>query len=322
SSLTNLAVPSSLKYSGQAAKDKVIKTYLCPSDPTNSSNLDDFGDSYVPGYTGSQFTNAITGAIGTTGMCYAGNVLVFDPNLLEDVNASTSAETGRPKATLATAMPDGTSNTICFAHRYKVCSSSIYGTTRNPWWGNPRNTGGVKQTPGFGFGDYSRAVPGPAAGKFMVIGSGASFSTGTYAGAPGTGIPFQTTPARDTCQQNVTQSPHPGAMMVGLGDGSVRSVSPSVSTLTWYNACHPYDGNALGGDWSPPRLVRERFPGLQPRAAGESGRRPRPRLAAFSSPTGGWPGRKDRSASNANVNPPAAPSGGPLCLGRARRGRL
>src|SRR5262245_21564413 len=181
SSLTNPAVPSSLKYSGQAANDKVIKTYLCPSDPTNSSNLDDFGDSYVPGYTGSQFTNAITGAIGTTGMCYAGNVLVFDPNLLEDVNASTSAETGRPKATLATAMPDGTSNTICYAHRYKVCSSSIYGTTRNPWWGNPRNTGGVKQTPGFGFGDYSRAVPGPAAGKFMVIGSGASFSTGTYA---------------------------------------------------------------------------------------------------------------------------------------------
>jgi prepilin-type N-terminal cleavage/methylation domain-containing protein len=249
SSLTNPLVPKSLKYAGYAANDKLIKTYLCPSDPTNSSNLDDRGESYVPNYTGSQFTNIVTGAVGVTGFCYAGNVLVFDPNLLEDVNADSTAPTGRARATLASAIPDGLSNTIILAHRYKVCSSSVYGTTRNPWWGNPRNTGGVKQTPGFGFGEYSRDYPQQPNGRFMVIGSGASFCTGTYAGAPGTGIPFQTTPAPDTCQQNVTQSPHPGAMMVGLGDGSVRSVSPSVSTQTWYTACHPSDGKVLGADW-------------------------------------------------------------------------
>src|SRR5437879_11824458 len=40
------------------ANDKLIKTYLSPSDPTNSSNLDDRGDSYVPNYTCSQFTTA------------------------------------------------------------------------------------------------------------------------------------------------------------------------------------------------------------------------------------------------------------------------
>jgi prepilin-type N-terminal cleavage/methylation domain-containing protein len=250
SALTNPAVPSSLKYAGYAANDKLIKIYLCPSDPTNPSNLDDRGQDYVPNYTGSQFTNAITGAVGVTGFCYAGNVLVFDPNLLENVNSTSSAETGRSRfASMALAMPDGTSNTICFAHRYKVCSSTIYGTTRNPWWGNPRNSGGVKQTPGFGFGEYSRDHPQQPNRGFMVITSGASFSTGTYAGALGTGIPFQTTPGRDLCQQNVTQSPHPGAMMVGLGDGSVRAVSPSVATRTWYNACHPYDGSVLGADW-------------------------------------------------------------------------
>ncbi len=249
SSLTNPAVPSSLRYSGQAANDKLLKIYLCPSDPTNPSNLDDFGESYVPGYSASQFTNAITGAIGTTGFCYAGNILVFDPNPLENFGASTSAETGRPRATLANAMSDGTSTTICFSHRYKVCSSSIYGTTRNPWWGNPRNTGGVKQTPGFGFAEYSRDHPQQPNRAFITIGSGASFSSGTYAGAPGTGIPFQTRPAPDTCQQNVTQSPHPSVTMVGLGDGSVRSVSPSIATRTWYQACHPYDGSVLGSDW-------------------------------------------------------------------------
>jgi prepilin-type N-terminal cleavage/methylation domain-containing protein len=250
SSLTNPLVNSSLLYAGYAANDKIIKTYICPSDPTNSSNFDDFGESYVPGYSGSQFTNAITGKVGATGLCYAGNIFVFDPNPLEDINANSSGATGpsRFKDVIA-AMPDGTSNTIIFAHRYKVCSSTIYGTTRNPWWGNPRNTGGIKQTPGFGFGEYSRVKPGPSNPGYINIGSGASFSSGTYAGAPGTGIPFQIKPGPDSCQQNVTQSPHAGAMMVGLGDGSVRSVNPSVSTLTWFNACHPYDGTVIGSDW-------------------------------------------------------------------------
>jgi prepilin-type N-terminal cleavage/methylation domain-containing protein len=251
SSLTNPAVSSSLRYAGYAANDKIINTYICPSDPTNSSNFDDFlvSSGYVPNYGGTQFTNAITGKVGATGMCYAGNVLVFDPNPLGDINNDSTAETGPSRTTLASAMPDGLSNTICFAHRYKVCSSSIYGTTRNPWWGNPRNTAGVKQTPGFGFGEYSRDNSRDPNRNFMALGSGASFCTGTYAGAPGTGIPFQTTPAPDTCQQNVTQSPHTGLTMVGLGDGSVRSVSTSIATRTWYNACHPYDGNVLAADW-------------------------------------------------------------------------
>jgi prepilin-type N-terminal cleavage/methylation domain-containing protein len=245
-----LVSASSFKAASYIANEKLLKIYLCPSDPTNSSNLDDRGESYVPNYTGSQFINPITGNIGVTGFCYAGNVLVFDPNLLEDVNANPSAETGRSRfSNIAQALPDGTSNTIVMAHRYKVCSSTIYGTTRNPWWGNPRNTGGVKQTPGFGLGEYSKDNAGQPNRNYMVITSGASFCTGTYAGAPGTGIPFQTTPAPDTCQQNVTQSPHTSAMMVGLGDGSVRSVSPSIATRTWYNACHPSDGNALGSDW-------------------------------------------------------------------------
>jgi len=242
---------SSFKNSAQACNDKLIGFYICPSDPTNPSNFDDLGESYVPNYTGSQFTNAITGAVGAVGFSYAGNVMIFDPNLLEDLASSTSAETGRPRwRDVASAMPDGTSNSIAFAHRYKVCSSTIYGTTRNPWWGNPRNTGGAKQTPGFGFTDYWRDNPQQPNAKFLSsTTSGASFSSGSPGGAGGTGIPFQTTPAPDGCQQNITQSPHPSAMVVGLGDGSVRLVSPSVATQTWYNACHPYDGHALANDW-------------------------------------------------------------------------
>jgi prepilin-type N-terminal cleavage/methylation domain-containing protein len=246
---------TSVKRASNIVNDKIINTYICPADPTNPSNIDDAGESYVPNYGGTLVTNPITGQLATTACSYAGNILVFDPNPLSDVVASSTAPSGPPKLNLTTAMPDGLSNTVMYAHRYKVCSSSIYGTTRNMWWGNPRHNNGIKNAPGFGFGDYARAVPGPTNPSLLVIGSGASFCSGTYSNAPlsGTfqvsGIPFQTTPAADTCQQNVTQSPHPSAMVVGLGDGSVRFVSPSVSTQTWYNACHPYDGQPLGSDW-------------------------------------------------------------------------
>jgi hypothetical protein len=38
-------------------------------------------------------------------------------------------------------------------------------------------------------------------------------------------------------------------MQVGLGDGSVRTVTSGVSTDTWYYACNPADGQLLGSDW-------------------------------------------------------------------------
>jgi type II secretory pathway pseudopilin PulG len=38
--------------------------------------------------------------------------------------------------------------------------------------------------------------------------------------------------------------------LVGLCDGSVRSVAPGLSAETWANVCTPDDGNALGADWN------------------------------------------------------------------------
>jgi hypothetical protein len=38
-------------------------------------------------------------------------------------------------------------------------------------------------------------------------------------------------------------------MQVGLGDGSVRSVTSGISLATWQAACHPADGVPLGSDW-------------------------------------------------------------------------
>lgn len=38
-------------------------------------------------------------------------------------------------------------------------------------------------------------------------------------------------------------------LLVGLCDGSVRSVSPEVSAATWNSVVHPSDGMVLGDDW-------------------------------------------------------------------------
>jgi hypothetical protein len=225
------------------------KILQCPSDPTNASNVDD-GSGYASSFNQATLLNDWTGnGRAVTGCSYAANIFVFDPNPLAEANNNSSTATG-PSKPLTSAFLDGTSNTIAFAHRYKVCSSNANGTTRTFWWGNPRNGAGTKTMPGFGYGDYNRATPKPAAGPFLNITSGASFYSTVYTGSPPTtGIPFQTTPTPDQCNQNVTHSPHPGVMMVGLGDGSVRSVSASVSTLSWYNACHPFNGADAGSDW-------------------------------------------------------------------------
>jgi prepilin-type N-terminal cleavage/methylation domain-containing protein len=44
-------------------------------------------------------------------------------------------------------------------------------------------------------------------------------------------------------------SVHDGGMVTLLADGSVRTVSYSISQKTWLNAITPDDGNVLGSDW-------------------------------------------------------------------------
>jgi prepilin-type N-terminal cleavage/methylation domain-containing protein len=248
---------SSIVFAGHNTGDKIIPTYVCPSDPTNSSNLADGGESFVPGFRSVTNCGWGGGVLCATGLSYAANVLAFDPNPVEGcggaAGGSSSCETGPAKGSLAEAMLDGTANTIAFAHRYKVCSSSIHGTTYNQWWASPRNGSSSKQTPGFGWGDYWRPQPfpnSPAGPNLRSVTSGASFTLGSQTNnAAGTGIPFQVAPTPEQCRQNVTQSPHPSATVVGLGDGSTRTVNVGISTQVWYRLCHPWDGNAVGAGW-------------------------------------------------------------------------
>jgi hypothetical protein len=155
---------------------------------------------------------------GYAGTSYLCNVMVFEP---------------RGTKGISTAMPDGTSNTVTIAEAYQLCYNAADGGWTVPAWAWNPNYGDVWATAAFGM---------PTDGWNNVLSQrGADYSNG--------GVAFSIQPRTNGCNWYVTQTGHAGAMSVGMGDGSVRSVSPSVSVQTWVNACTPNDGNPLGSDW-------------------------------------------------------------------------
>jgi hypothetical protein len=123
-------------------------------------------------------------------------------------------QTGRPKQLrLPAGVPDGLSNTIFFAERHKVCPDQAAG--RTPW-------AGIFATPWDPVFAWNRtsAIRLP-----------------------------QLSPPAGGCVPSATQSYHPGVMVVGVGDGSTRTVRPGLQLDTWRAAVLPDDGQVLGADW-------------------------------------------------------------------------
>jgi hypothetical protein len=59
----------------------------------------------------------------------------------------------------------------------------------------------------------------------------------------------QPTPFLGNCDPTRTSTAHPGGMVVGLADGSVRTLSPGISGDTWWHAVTPSGGEVLGSEW-------------------------------------------------------------------------
>ncbi len=227
------------RHEGAAVANQVIKTFVCPSDPTDPDNV-----------SSRDVENHLWSFEWASGS-YAGNVMVFDP---------------AGPGTLTTSMPDGTSQTVMFAHRYKDCDADgpggIGGHTETLWSGYPWDgPEGYWCVPGFGFSSYARIVgdrlrSDGCPGTMTSCWAGTTRTTAwagwpdyTSSAGPAGGIPFQVLPPRGSCNYQALISPHPGVMIAGLGDGSVRAVSASISARTWYYACQPNDGTVLGSDW-------------------------------------------------------------------------
>lgn len=60
---------------------------------------------------------------------------------------------------------------------------------------------------------------------------------------------FQVMPAQADCDPERAQSLVKDHIQVGLGDGSVKILTPKFSAKTWLLACQPNDGELMPADW-------------------------------------------------------------------------
>jgi prepilin-type N-terminal cleavage/methylation domain-containing protein len=197
---------------------KPVKVFLCPSDPSVES-----GVVSIEGYS-----------FGS--LCYAGNALLGirkDGSLIEAPQGTTNLA----------AVTDGTSTTILNAEKYARCANpdlpafSDGGTAwayctsfAFPWLREPMVLPGKAFQPGF-------AIPALATrGAPNAIGPGSIFQV-------------RPTPFLGKCDPTRASTGHPGGIQVGLVDGSVRTLSPSMSGTTWWWAVTPDEGEVLGSDW-------------------------------------------------------------------------
>jgi prepilin-type N-terminal cleavage/methylation domain-containing protein len=192
-----------------------VAVFLCPSDPSIGPD----GVVTINGYS-----------FGASS--YAPNARVIAPNGPQG------------KTRISSDIPDGTSNTILHAEKYARCSNTsmapafrdggtawAYCTALPfPWLPPPMNPPGKAFGPGFAI------APLAYLGAPNAIGPGSKFQV-------------QPTPYLGNCDPTRTATAHPGGMLVGLADGSVRTLAPSMSGDTWWAAVTPSGGEVLGPDW-------------------------------------------------------------------------
>jgi prepilin-type N-terminal cleavage/methylation domain-containing protein len=117
-------------------------------------------------------------------------------------------------ARIPTSIPDGLSNTIFLAEKYNSC-----GTGGSLW----------------AIGNYN--VPWMPMFACLTTGPESKFQ-------------LTPNPWKEVCDSQLAQTPHPGGILVGMGDGSTRSLSPQLSGRTWWEACTPDGSEVLGNDWN------------------------------------------------------------------------
>lgn len=120
-------------------------------------------------------------------------------------------------------IPDGTSQTVFFPEKIAECNSGNYADNFWPDWGSMTSSSQYGNPTG-------PNAPIWQAVKAYVTGGGASGIQGV-------------------CIGDLASSPHNVIMNVAMGDGSVRTVSQSITQVTWWHALTPAGGDILGSDW-------------------------------------------------------------------------
>ncbi|HEY3788491.1 MAG TPA: DUF1559 domain-containing protein [Urbifossiella sp.] len=130
---------------------------------------------------------------------------------------------------------DGTSNTVLFSEQYAGGSPSFQNGYNSLWWWDYNSF----QTPAGNDGDCGST--GFAGVAYVPLFQ----PTVSYCTSNSISLSWTSASA---CMCRAV-SPHTGGINLGLGDGSVRSMSSGVSGATFYAACTPNAGDMLGSDW-------------------------------------------------------------------------
>jgi prepilin-type N-terminal cleavage/methylation domain-containing protein len=207
-----------------------IKTYRAPGDPSIPAD----GTGWATGDDGN--SRGLTS--------YAANWHVFRGGWDEDWQKGGIAAIPR-------SFPDGTSNTIIFAERYAICGADPNAGWANDYalkyaehcWNEDGNNTGPR-------GEFYTPRANIAPAFWVHLPQNLTHDWQTVPNYPWSfAVPFQRKPTIAECDPLRLQSFTLGGIQVGLGDGSVRTVSSTITTVTWGQAIDPKDGGVLGSDW-------------------------------------------------------------------------
>ncbi len=167
---------------------------------------------------------------------------------------------GYTPKTMSSAIPDGFSQTLFFAEHYSHCGS---GGKYFDWY-SARDEGSIAgELPPY----FARSTTGE--NTDIVIGAGGRVSRVTdppytFQVQPCTefvtiydqdrlrrekGVSFlKACGGRPQCEPDRAQTPHASGMLVGMGDGSVRTLKGTIAVATYYALVTPAGGE-VPGDW-------------------------------------------------------------------------
>lgn len=139
---------------------------------------------------------------------------------------------------------DGTSNTFCLAEHYANCGTKANRTDFNTHYGP---SSGQRISPPLTDHD-GEAILTIAHPRWPTFASDVDGDEFPYPSLPIPTKTFQVKPKIDDCDPTIPQTPYSNSMLVGMMDGSVRSLTRTVSSAAFWAAVTPSGGETLSLD--------------------------------------------------------------------------